>query len=299
MRHQDRKHPPRDRAESFTFGYVVAVFGAVAAMCFAFELGNIGLLGVSLGVDYRIAYLTGPIVDLLTTGLIVAASFLSHRGWNEKRLWPLHVLSALLGLVMLTLNCGLATARGRYGTALYDAVPPVLLLCLALVGPWLLRQLAEARHGSVEPKTTGAPARRHNPARNRASKGGTAPAGTNAGNPAVPPPTPANVPSNSPLPAADVGDADGRVIDMGSGPRMQTWVQVATPLYLRHQQEHGEPPTAAQLADALARAGHKRPGERNARNIRAATQAAIDGGDESGADPEPARPHMSTGRAVI
>lgn len=89
-----------------------------------------------------------------------------------------------------------------------------------------------------------------------------------------------------PTAAPESGQHGGtnNVIAIGNGTRsMPEWAAIAAPLWLAHEAEHGRPPTANQLAEALAAAGERRPGERNARNIRAATQALIEaGGDAPG-----------------
>lgn len=134
-----------DRTERITVGIVLFVLAVVPLLTFLFSFGNVGNLGVGLHVDWRIAYLTGPAVDLTATGMIVAATWLSHKGRTEKELWPIHVLSVICALMMFGLNCGPAIYVRRYQLAAFDAVGPFLLMAMGLVGPWLLRQITDAR----------------------------------------------------------------------------------------------------------------------------------------------------------
>ena len=142
-----RKDDPAgaERTERIIFTVVVAVIAIVPTLTFAFSFGNVGDLGVSLHVDRRIAYLTGPAIDLSVVGLIVAGSYLSHRGWSEKQLWPVHLMSVICGLTMIALNCGQAVYKHHWRLASFDAVGPLLLIGWGFIGPWLLRQLFEAR----------------------------------------------------------------------------------------------------------------------------------------------------------
>lgn len=134
----------KDRVEQLTYTIVIGVLAAVPLLAFVFSFGNVGLHGVALGVDWRIAYLTGPAVDLSVVGLIVAGSYLSHRGYTEKQLWPVHLMSVLCGAVMLYLNCGQALYEHRWRLAVFDAVGPLLLVGWGAIGPWLLRHLGFA-----------------------------------------------------------------------------------------------------------------------------------------------------------
>jgi hypothetical protein len=153
----------RDSVERLTYTAVITVITAVPALAFAFSFGNVGLHGVSLGVDARIAYLTGPAVDLSVVGLIVAASFLSHRGRTERELWPVHLMSVLCAAAMLYLNCGQAVYEHRWRLAVFDAVGPLLLVGWGSIGPWLLRQLASATAGAPAHRTASTPAARTAP----------------------------------------------------------------------------------------------------------------------------------------
>lgn len=134
-----------DRVETVIYAVVITVIAFVPVLAFAFSFGNVGLLGVSLGIDPRIAYLTGPAVDLSVVGLIVAGTYLSHRGWSDSALWPVHLMSVLCGTAMIALNCGQSVYQQQWRKAAFDAVGPLLLIGWGFLGPWLLRQLADAR----------------------------------------------------------------------------------------------------------------------------------------------------------
>jgi hypothetical protein len=146
-----RRREPADGVERITYAIVLSVATIVPLLAFAFSFGNVGLLGVSLGIDPRIAYLTGPAVDLSVTGLIVAASYLSHRGRSERELWPIHVMSLVCGSAMIALNCGQAIYVSQWRLAAFDAVGPLLLIGWGAIGPWLLRQLGNAKNRPAVP----------------------------------------------------------------------------------------------------------------------------------------------------
>lgn len=149
-----------DGVERVIYAVVLAVVAAVPLLAFAFSFGNVGLLGVSLGVNPRIAYLTGPAVDLSVVGLIVAGSYLSHRGRSDRDLWPVHTMSLACGAAMIALNCGQAVYEQEWRLAAFDAVGPLLLIGWGFVGPWLLRQIADARRlAPAAPAPESAPTR--------------------------------------------------------------------------------------------------------------------------------------------
>jgi hypothetical protein len=137
--------PPPDWTERIIYLVVVSVIAAVPLLAFAFSYGNVGALGMSFGISRRIAYLTGPAVDLSVVGLIVAGSYLSYKGWAERDLLPIHLFSVLCGMAMIALNCGQAVYESHWRLASFDAVGPLLLIGWGFIGPWLLRQLADAR----------------------------------------------------------------------------------------------------------------------------------------------------------
>lgn len=232
-----------DRVERIIVGIVLFVLTVVPLLTFLFSFGNVGDLGTSLGIDRRIAYLTGPAVDLTVTGMIVAATWLSHRGRTEKELWPIHTLSIICALIMFGLNCGPAIYAHRYQLAGFSAVGPFLLMAMGFVGPWLLRQITDAQTPaarSVKPaparNAAAAPAERTGPAPARLA--GTAP-GT----------TPAPVP-NAPE-RLDSGTGTTAAASAGTRTSFEVWVERAVPLFEAYVEKHSEHPTAAVLAGRL------------------------------------------------
>lgn len=250
-----------DKVERVIVGIVLFVLAAVPLLTFLFSFGNVGDLGTNLGIDKRIAYLTGPAVDLTATGMIVAATWLSYRGMSEKELWRVHALSIICALIMFALNCGPAIYAHRYQLAGFSAVGPFLLMAMGFVGPWLLRQLTDARPApartakpaparhesaaSAERAERTAPGTAQSPAERTAPEPARAP-GTD---PSVPPPA---VPGHVP-PTAERADRDAGVEPAGAGTRVpfEVWVTRAVPLFEAYVKKHHEYPTAAVLAGRL------------------------------------------------
>lgn len=282
--------PPQgkpDRVERIIVGIVLFVLAAVPLLTFLFSFGNVGDLGKSLGVDYRIAYLTGPGVDLTATGMIVAATWLSYRGMSERELWRVHALSIICALIMFALNCGPAIYQHRYQLAGFSAVGPFLLMAMGYVGPWLLRQLTDTRQPA--PAATGSSTAANDPAATGDPAPAAAPAAGNT-EPAAGPGSPAAKPH--PQAATGTGKPKQRrknpAVDTGNTPG---WADLALPLWLDYIEQHGEAPTAPALVGRLRNAypNLKVPeSERSERNIRAATEKlaadraaeAQDAGDE-------------------
>lgn len=283
-----------DRAERIIFAVVIFVIATVPTLTFLFSFGNVGDLGVSLHVDRRIAYLTGPAIDLSVVGLIVAGSYLSHRGWSEKRLWPVHLMSVVCGLTMIALNCGQAVYESRWRLATFDAVGPLLLIGWGFVGPWLLRQLYDARlvptterqqvSGNAAEPAAPSPMPTESGSGNRTAIpatgiGSPAAAGGN-GNGSRPATAPARSGKD---PAADPSDFDGN------------WATLAAPLYRKYVEDHnGTTPTGPVLANLLRNAHRdlKVPeSPRSERNIRKATEDLIEleSGGSKAEDAEPER----------
>ena len=91
---------------------------------------------------------------------------------------------------------------------------------------------------------------------------------------------------------ADVGTRTADVIDMSSAGAavrrpLTEWVKLALPYYEHHTETTGEPPTAPQLADRLADAGHGILKASRARDVRKAT-----------AELAAARPRAQAGRTA-
>lgn len=274
------------RVEHITVGIVLFVIAVVPLLTFLFSFGNVGDLGTQLGVDRRIAYLTGPGVDLTATGMIVAATWLSHKGATERELWRIHALSATCALIMFALNCGPAAYAHRYQLAAFNAVGPFLLMAMGYVGPWLLRQLTADGLAAQVPSAAGVPMEA--PTAGTPSAPPTAPIPADDKAPPTAPEAPTAPPTRTPTrppsaPAVGTRTADrtADIIDMSSAGAavrrpLAAWVEHALPLYRRHAGATGAPPTAPQLAALLAEAGHGRPGDSRARDVRAATARAAE-----------------------
>lgn len=254
------------KAERYIVRIILAVIAIVPFLTFLFSFGNVGDLGVSLHIDKRIAYLTGPAVDLTATGMIVAATWLSYRGMSERELWRVHALSIICALIMFALNCGPAIYTHRYQLAGFSAVGPFLLMAMGFVGPWLLRQLTDVREPAAAVSGSG----------NRAAAVEAAmpvPAATE---------TAATVPATGNRAAMPVAAKQGgnpklrQKKTAAAGAAAPNWGDLALPLWEDYFDRHGEAPTAAVLASQLRAAypNLKVPGSpRSERNIRAATEA--------------------------
>ncbi len=137
-------HPTRASAPphaGLTRWTITAITLLIAALAFAFCFGNTHSLCINLGIDGWIAWLIGPSVDLSVIGLLLGVRHLTLLGYSDEQLSKPRRLLILCGLLTLALNTADAITRGRYGTAAVDAIGPVLLICWADVGPWLLRQI--------------------------------------------------------------------------------------------------------------------------------------------------------------
>jgi hypothetical protein len=111
------------------------------ALTFAFSLGNVARLCMDLGITGWIAWLVGPAVDLSVVGLLAGMRFLSLHGYTDEQLRKPRGLLRLCGILTLALNMAGALAHRQFGTALVDAVGPVLLIGWSEVGPSMLRQV--------------------------------------------------------------------------------------------------------------------------------------------------------------
>jgi hypothetical protein len=120
---------------------VTVITAAIMVMTFAFSLGNVAKLCMSLGVTGWMAWLVGPAVDLSVVGLVIGVRFLSLHGHTDDQLRkPRHWLQ-FCGILTLALNTAGALSHRQFGTALVDAVGPALMIGWSEVGPWLLRQM--------------------------------------------------------------------------------------------------------------------------------------------------------------
>ena len=124
--------PPTSRqavaGEDLTRRAVTAITVAIVAMALAFSVVNVTRLCLDLGVTAWIAWLIGPSVDLSVVGLLTGIRFLSLHNYTEAQLAKLHRFLRFCGLLTLALNTAGALWRLQYGTALVDAIGPVLLI---------------------------------------------------------------------------------------------------------------------------------------------------------------------------
>jgi hypothetical protein len=136
----------RDRVpgEALTRRAVTAITGTIAAMTFAFSLGNVTTLCLYLGISAQFAWLPGAAVDLSVVGLLTGLRFLALHGATSAQLRKPRRMLLFCGFLTLALNTAGAVSRQRFGTALVDAVCPALLTGWSEVGPWLLGQVYAA-----------------------------------------------------------------------------------------------------------------------------------------------------------
>lgn len=89
-----------------------------------------------------VAPLIAPAVDVSVLGLIVGTRHLALHGAAELQLRPARVLLLCTSAATLALNVAGPVAGGRWGSAAFDAVGPLLLIGWSEVGPKLLRAMA-------------------------------------------------------------------------------------------------------------------------------------------------------------
>ena len=120
---------------------ITAITLSISLICFAFCFGNAHRLCISLGIEGWIAWLIGPSVDLSVIGLLLGMRHLASLGFDDDQLTKPRQLLTFCGLLTLALNTADAVTHGQYGTAAVEAIGPILLICWADTGPWLLRQI--------------------------------------------------------------------------------------------------------------------------------------------------------------
>jgi hypothetical protein len=120
----------RDRVpgEALTKWAVTVIAGSIAALTFAFSLGNVTMLCLTLGITAPLAWLVGAAVDLSVVGLLTGLRFLALHGYTDKQLRKPRCMLLFCGLLTLALNTSGAVSRMEFGTALVDAVAPALLI---------------------------------------------------------------------------------------------------------------------------------------------------------------------------
>ncbi|WP_223297417.1 DUF2637 domain-containing protein [Catenulispora acidiphila] len=139
--------------EALTRRAVTTITGVIAGLTFVFSFGNVAALAAYLHVPLYIGWLVGPAVDLSVVGLLLGIRYLSLHGYTDKQLEKPRRLLILCGLLTMALNTAESICAGRYGTAAFDAVAPLLLLGWSENGPWLLRQIYTVRslHAATGP----------------------------------------------------------------------------------------------------------------------------------------------------
>jgi len=139
--HQAATGPSAPPGAGPTRAAITAITLLISGMCFAFCFGNAHQLCASLGIEGWIAWLIGPSVDLSVIGLLLGVRHLSSLGYDDAQLTKPRRLLTFCGLLTLALNTADAVTHGLYGTAAVEAIGPILLICWADTGPWLLRQI--------------------------------------------------------------------------------------------------------------------------------------------------------------
>lgn len=109
-------------------------------------------------MDGWIAWLIAPSVDLSVIGLLLGVRYLAMAGYDQPDLAKPRRLLVLCGLLTLALNTADALDLHRVGAAAVNAIGPVLLICWADVGPWLVAELAAVarRDASARPQDAAA-----------------------------------------------------------------------------------------------------------------------------------------------
>jgi hypothetical protein len=128
--------------EELTRRAITVITATIVAMALAFSVINVTWLCLDLGVTAWIAWLIGPAVDLSVIGLLTGIRFLSLHGYSDEQLAKLNRFLRFCGLLTLALNTAGALWHLQFGTALVDAIGPVLLIGWSEAGPWLLRQIS-------------------------------------------------------------------------------------------------------------------------------------------------------------
>jgi hypothetical protein len=140
----DQAHPALP-GEDLTRKAITVTTATIVAMALAFSVVNVTRLCLDLDVTAWIAWLIGPSVDLSVIGLLTGIRYLSLHGYTDEQLVKLNRFLLFCGLLTLALNTAGALWHHQYGTALVDAIGPVLLIGWSAIGPWLLREINAVR----------------------------------------------------------------------------------------------------------------------------------------------------------
>lgn len=132
---------------------VTAAMSAVVGLTFLFGFGNVWHLALTLGVPGYVAPLIAPAVDLSVLGLMVGSRYLAMHGAPDTALRPARLLLLGTSGASLALNVASPVTAGRWGSAAFDAVGPLLLIGWSEVGPKLLRAMADMSASSTTGST--------------------------------------------------------------------------------------------------------------------------------------------------
>lgn len=131
--------------ERFTRVLVTVDAALVILLAFAFGFGNGWTTASRLGIDYRIAPLIQPGVDLAVIGLMLGIRYLAIHGWDDDQLAKPRRWLMTFGVMTLAMNTALPISEHQWGRAAWDAVGPVLLIAWSDLAPWLLRAIYSVR----------------------------------------------------------------------------------------------------------------------------------------------------------
>lgn len=137
------------RAQDVTLRVVTLIIGIVVGLTFLFGFGNVLDLGLRLGVPVWVAPLVAPEVDLSVLGLLLATRHLALAGVPAAGLRPARRLLLFASVTTLALNVADPLVAGEFGTAMFDAVGPLLLIGWAEVGPGLFKAMSEVGFSSI------------------------------------------------------------------------------------------------------------------------------------------------------
>jgi hypothetical protein len=150
--------PPVPKLPAGAKGILPTIWGAfliTVVLALAFSFANVWNLDLTLGVEYHVAALIGPAVDITAVGLLVVVPWLVLAGAPAERLRPANRLMGAAGFLTLALNSAPSAITGwvhgdprAWGRAAVEAIVPFLLIAWSHVGPKLIALFVEvhARH---------------------------------------------------------------------------------------------------------------------------------------------------------
>lgn len=148
--------PPIPKLPAGAKGILPTIWGAfliTVVLALVFSFANVWDLDLTLGVEYHVAALIGPAVDITAVGLLVVVPWLVLAGAPAERLRPANRLMAAAGFLTLALNSAPSAITGwvhhdprAWGRAVVEAIVPFLLIAWSHVGPKLIALFVEV-HG--------------------------------------------------------------------------------------------------------------------------------------------------------